>query len=45
MLQKKIDIVIQGADKRNNTELANRYREKLQACLPVQTEHRAAALS
>jgi glycosyltransferase involved in cell wall biosynthesis len=44
MLQKKIGIVIQGADKRNNTELANRYRDKLQACLPVQTAHHAAAL-
>jgi glycosyltransferase involved in cell wall biosynthesis len=45
MLQKKIGIVIQGADKRNNTELANRYREKLRVCLPVQTVHHAAALS
>jgi len=45
MLQKKIGILIQGADKRNNTGLANRYREKLQACRPVQTAHHASALS
>ena len=45
MLQKKINIVIQGAEKRNNTEVANCYREKLLTCLPVPTTPLAAALA
>ena len=45
MLQKKISIVIQGAVKRNNTALANSYREKLHSWFPAAAMHQAAALS
>lgn len=44
MLEKKISIVIQGAMKRNNTGLANRYREKLLSWLPEPAMQRAATL-
>ncbi len=44
MLQKKIAIVIQGAERRNNTELADSYREKLHRWLAVPAMQRAAAL-
>jgi hypothetical protein len=35
-LQDKLAIVIQGADRRNNRELANRYREKMNSILRME---------
>ena len=44
MLQEKLRIVIEGAKKRNNTEIVNSYREKLLGCLPVSRTQHAATL-